>query len=57
VAWPPGLAGDDLAGGTEPGHLFRWLPLADLAAVRFEPAGLIPVLQRPGDGPRHVVLS
>lgn len=57
VAWPAGLADDDLAGGTEPGHLFRWLPLAGLAAVRFEPAGLIPVLHRLGDGPRHVVLS
>ena len=56
LAWPDTLAADDLAGGIEPGHLFRWTPVGELGSERFEPAGLIPVLQNPGRGLRHVVL-
>ncbi|HEY6276713.1 MAG TPA: NUDIX domain-containing protein [Streptosporangiaceae bacterium] len=57
VAWPDGLAEDDLTGGIEPGLRFRWVPLPELGSPRFEPAGLIPVLQNPADGLRHVLLS
>lgn len=57
LSWPEPLAEDDLAGGTEPGHTFRWVPLAGLGAERFEPAGLVPVLQNLGEDLRHVVLS
>ena len=57
LAWPAGLADSDLDSGTEPGHSFRWAAISELDSVRFEPAGLIPELQRPGDDVRHVVLD
>jgi ADP-ribose pyrophosphatase YjhB (NUDIX family) len=57
VAWPDALADDDLDGGIEPGHMFRWVPISELGSVRFEPAGLIPILQDQGDTLRHVVLD
>jgi ADP-ribose pyrophosphatase YjhB (NUDIX family) len=57
LAWPPGLPASDLDGGTEPGHRFRWAAIGELASVRFEPAGLVPVLQEPGDGVRPVLLG
>ena len=57
LAWPPGLADSDLDGGTEPGHSFRWAAISELDCVRFEPAGLVPVLQEPGDDLRHVLLD
>ena len=55
--WPDRLAPGDLHGGTEPGHLFRWLPVGDLGSVSFQPAGLAPLLAEPGGGLRHVVLD
>jgi ADP-ribose pyrophosphatase YjhB (NUDIX family) len=55
--WPPALADDDLGGGAEPGHRFCWAAVSELNSVRFEPAGLAPVLQDPGGGIRHVVLD
>jgi ADP-ribose pyrophosphatase YjhB (NUDIX family) len=57
LAWPSGLADSDLDGGTEPGHSFRWAAISELGSVRFEPAGLVPVLQEPGDDLRHVLLD
>ena len=57
LSWPAGLADSDLDSGTEPGHSFRWAAISELDSVRFEPAGLIPELQRPGDDVRHVVLD
>lgn len=43
--WPAGLAETDLGGGVEPGHRFRWADAEELNSLRFEPAGLVPVLQ------------
>ena len=57
LAWPSGLAEGDLEGGTEPGHRFRWVAISELNSVPFEPAGLIPELQKLGDDVRHVVLG
>jgi ADP-ribose pyrophosphatase YjhB (NUDIX family) len=69
IGWPDALARDDLGRGREPGHAFRWTAAAELGTPRFEPAGLIPVLQDlvdpgdpggpgyPGGGLRHVVLD
>jgi ADP-ribose pyrophosphatase YjhB (NUDIX family) len=57
LPWPSELAPDDLRGGTEPGHEFCWMPVRALGSVRFEPAGLIPVLQGLGNTVQHVVLS
>ena len=57
LAWPPGLADSDLDGGTEPSHRFRWTAISELNSVRFEPAGLVPVLQELGDDVRHVLLD
>ena len=57
LAWPAGLADSDLDGGTEPGHRFRWAAISELNSVRFEPAGLVPELQQPGDDVRHVLLD
>jgi len=57
ITWPSTLAPDDLLGGTEEGHHFRWVPVRDLGSVDFRPAGLIPILPG-GDGAlRHVVLA
>ena len=41
----------------EPGHRFRWADVGELNSLRFEPAGLVPVLQDLGDGVRHVLLD
>jgi ADP-ribose pyrophosphatase YjhB (NUDIX family) len=57
LAWPPGLADSDLERGSEPGHRFRWAAISELNSVRFEPAGLVPELQKLGDDVRHVVLD
>ena len=57
VAWPAALADDDLGGGTEPGHRFRWAAVSELNSAPFEPAGLVPVLRDLGDDIRHVVLD
>jgi ADP-ribose pyrophosphatase YjhB (NUDIX family) len=57
IAWPDTLADDDLDGGVEPGHRFRWIPVGELGSVRFEPADLVPVLQDLGGAVRHVVLD
>jgi ADP-ribose pyrophosphatase YjhB (NUDIX family) len=57
LTWPGTLADGDLDGGVEPGHRFRWIAVSELSSVRFEPAGLVPVLQELGDGVRHVVLD
>jgi len=55
LAWPAALDRDDLR-GSEPGHTFRWAPAAGLGSLRFEPAGLVPVLQNPSGTLRHIVL-
>jgi ADP-ribose pyrophosphatase YjhB (NUDIX family) len=57
LTWPDTLAADDLGGGVEPGHLFRWVPAGDMGSLRFEPAGLVPVLRNLSGGPRHMVLD
>jgi 8-oxo-dGTP diphosphatase len=57
VIWPDVLARDDLGRGTEAGHLFRWMSPRELWSVRFEPAGLVPVLQQPTARLRHIVLD
>lgn len=57
LAWPSLLAPEDLQGGIEPGHRFCWMPVRELRSVRFEPAGLIPVLCDLGDAIQHVVLD
>ncbi len=57
LTWPDCLAEDDLTGGAEPDHRFRWVPLGDLGSLRFEPAGLAPILAEPGELPRHVLLD
>ena len=57
LGWPAGLAASELDSGTEPGHRFRWVVISELNSVRFEPAGLIPEIQRPGDDVRHVLLD
>jgi ADP-ribose pyrophosphatase YjhB (NUDIX family) len=57
LGWPPGVADSDLDGGTEPGHRFRWAAITELNSVGFEPAGLVPELQKLGDDVRHVLLD
>lgn len=57
LAWPKALADNDLNGGSEPGHTFRWVPLPDLGSVWFEPADLVPMLQNPSGTLQHVVLD
>jgi ADP-ribose pyrophosphatase YjhB (NUDIX family) len=57
VEWPGRLAPDDLHGGSEPGHRFRWVPVSELGRTRFEPAGLVPFLHDLGATIRHVVLG
>ena len=57
LAWPAGLADSDLDGGEEPNHRFRWADVGELSSLRFEPAGLVPVLQELGDDVRHVLLD
>lgn len=57
VPWPAGVPENELEGGSEPGHLFQWVPVSELGSLHFLPAGLVPVLQDPGDGLRHVLLD
>jgi ADP-ribose pyrophosphatase YjhB (NUDIX family) len=57
VAWPGVLALDDLRRGSEPGHRFCWTTVPALASARFEPAGLVPILQARPDSLKHVVLG
>ena len=57
LPWPKRLAPDDLQGGSEPGHRFRWMGVGELGAVRFEPAGLVPALRDLEDAVQHVVLG
>jgi ADP-ribose pyrophosphatase YjhB (NUDIX family) len=57
VPWPDALDPADLHRGTEPGHHFRWVPLAELGSAGFQPAGLIPILPGPAEGLRHVMLA
>jgi ADP-ribose pyrophosphatase YjhB (NUDIX family) len=57
VAWPTTLAPEDLRRGSEMGHKFRWMPVRTLGSVRFEPAGLLHVLQGRPDTLEHVVLG
>ena len=57
LAWPRRLAPDDLHGGTEAGHHFRWVPARELGSVDFRPAGLIPILPDLAGTLRHVVLA
>ncbi len=57
LTWPSTLAPDDLDGGIESGHRFRWVPVRELGSVDFRPAGLIPVLPELTGTLRHVVLT
>jgi ADP-ribose pyrophosphatase YjhB (NUDIX family) len=57
LAWPAGLAESELDSGTEPGHRFRWAAVGEISSLRFEPAGLVPVLQQLGEDVRHVLLD
>ena len=57
LTWPSRLAPDDLQGGTEPGHRFCWMPVGELEAVHFEPAGLVSALHDLGNAVQHVVLN
>ena len=57
LTWPSTLAPDDLDGGIESGHRFRWMPVRELGSVDFRPAGLIPVLPELTGTLRHVVLT
>ena len=57
LTWPDRLAEDDLTGGAEPDHRFRWVPLGDLGSLRFEPAGLASILAEPGQLPRHLLID
>jgi ADP-ribose pyrophosphatase YjhB (NUDIX family) len=57
VAWPGLLAPDDLLRGGEVGHRFRWAAVPTLGSIRFEPAGLVPILQARPDTLTRVVLG
>ena len=57
LAWPAELAPEDLDGGIETGHRFRWMPVRELGSIDFQPAGLIPVLPELTGTVRHVVLT
>jgi 8-oxo-dGTP pyrophosphatase MutT (NUDIX family) len=57
LTWPSTLAPDDLDGGIESGHRFRWVPVRELSSVDFRPAGLIPVLPELTGTLQHVVLT
>ena len=56
VAWPSVLAPEDLRRGSEMGHRFCWMAVPALGSVRFEPAGLVQVLQGRPDTLEHVLL-
>jgi ADP-ribose pyrophosphatase YjhB (NUDIX family) len=57
VDWPSMLDPDDLLRGSELGHRFCWRGVQTLADVRFEPAGLIPLLQARSAALKHVALD
>ena len=57
LTWPAALAPDDLDGGIESGHRFRWVPVRELGSVDFRPAGLISVLPELTGALHHVVLD
>jgi ADP-ribose pyrophosphatase YjhB (NUDIX family) len=57
VAWPSTLPPEDLRRGSEMGHEFCWMAVSTLGSVRFEPAGLVHVLQDRSDTLEHVVLG
>lgn len=57
VDWPSTLDPDDLRRGNELGHRFRWAEIPRLASARFQPAGLVPVLQSRQATITHVVLG
>jgi ADP-ribose pyrophosphatase YjhB (NUDIX family) len=57
LTWPSALDPDDLHGGIEPGHRFRWTPFRELGAIDFRPAGLAPILPSLTSSLRHVVLT
>ena len=57
VDWPGVLDPDDLRRGSELGHRFCWMGVQTLASVRFEPAGLIPVVQARPVALKHVALD
>ena len=57
VDWPCVLDPDDLRRGSELGHRFCWMGVQTLASVRFQPAGLIPVLQARPATLMHVALD
>jgi ADP-ribose pyrophosphatase YjhB (NUDIX family) len=55
VTWPSSLAPDDLSRG-EVGHRFRWIAVPSLDSVRFEPAGLVRVLQDHPETLKQVII-
>jgi ADP-ribose pyrophosphatase YjhB (NUDIX family) len=57
LTWPAALADSDLESGAEPGHKFRWAAGSELSSWRFQPAGLVSLLQDLGDEVRHVLLD
>jgi hypothetical protein len=57
VDWPSVLDPDDLRRGGELGHRFCWMGVQTLASVRFQPAGLIRVLQARPAILKHVTLD
>lgn len=56
IACPSVLAPEDLRRGSEIGHRFCRMAVPALGSVRFEPAGLVPVLQSRPDTLERVVL-
>jgi ADP-ribose pyrophosphatase YjhB (NUDIX family) len=57
VPWPGALDPDDLDGGSESGHTFRWVPARELGDLDFRPFGLAAILPDLGETLRHVVLN
>jgi len=57
IAWPGALDPDDLYGGSESGHTFRWVPVRGLGDLDFRPFGLAAFLPGLGDALQHAVLD
>jgi hypothetical protein len=57
IAWPGALDPDDLYGGSESGHTFRWVPVRGFGDLDFRPFGLAAILPGLGDALQHVVLD
>ena len=57
IAWPGALDPDDLYGGSESGHTFRWVPVRGLGDLDFRPFGLAAILPGLGYALQHVVLD